>query len=70
MKKNKCNHCKEKGQWNYPITSTHHVTLKCDYCNGTGKENKKLELLMKDIKAYKQRLSPWEELDKEGMIIC
>lgn len=63
----KCKHCDGEGKWEVPTISTHEVYQHCEYCNGTGIENKELAEKVKESKKHKPSLSPYEELDKMGI---
>jgi len=71
MSKNKeCTHCDGEGSWDYPTISTHDVTMYCDYCNGTGKEDLELAAKVTEEKRYKPQPSVYEMIDAEGLMFC
>jgi len=71
IKEKKCTHCDGEGRWEIATISTHDVYNYCDYCNGTGIENKKLaEKIKKEKEASWNQPSVYEELDRLGIHIC
>ncbi len=65
-----CTHCNGEGNWDYPTISTHDVTIDCEFCNGTGQEDKKLAKKVAKNKEYKHQPSVYEMIDAEGLMFC
>jgi len=66
-----CSHCDGEGKWEIYTISTHNVYKTCEYCNGTGIENKELAQKIKDKKEAKwNQPSVYEMIDAEGLMFC
>jgi DnaJ-class molecular chaperone len=63
-----CKHCDGEGSWEIPTISTHEITQRCEYCNGTGEENKELAAKVTESKRYKPTMSVYERIDAEGLM--
>lgn len=64
----KCKHCDGEGEWEIPTISTHEIMQSCEYCNGTGEENKELAAKVSESKRYKPSMSAYEAIDAAGLM--
>lgn len=63
-----CTHCDGEGSWEIPTISTHEIMQSCEYCNGTGEENKELAAKVAESKKYVRQLSVYEQIDADGLM--